>query len=60
MIDSCRKKKMFFDSNGKLIKSKVSRIPSHYEPGSDSIRRVLHREKDDLLIDFVEVSVSEF
>lgn len=55
MVDSCRKRKVFFDPNGKLIKSKASRI-KHNEPGSDSIRRVLHREKDDSLVDFIEVS----
>ena len=30
MIDNCRKKRQFFDANGKLIKSKASRVP----PGS--------------------------
>lgn len=27
MVTACRKRKMFFDANGKLIRSKVSRIP---------------------------------
>lgn len=56
MIDNCRKRKMFFSQDGKLIKSRVSRIPANCEPRSDSIRNALRREKDDLLLDFVEVS----
>lgn len=60
MVEQCRKRKIFFDSNGKLIKSRVSRIPYNSEPRSDSIRRTLHREKDDSLIDFIEVSRIEF
>ena len=55
MIDNCRKRKIFFDANGKIIKSKVSRIHNN-EPKSDSIRKVLHREKDENLVDFIEVS----
>lgn len=56
MIERARKKKVFYDSDGKLIKSKMSRIPLHSEPRSDTIRRALHNEKDDELIDFIEVS----
>lgn len=56
MIENCRKRKTFFDPSGKLIRSRVSRIPYNSEPGSDPVRRALNREKDDSLIDFIEVS----
>ena len=56
MIDNCRKRKIFFNADGKIIKSRVSRIPASCEPRSDSIRNALRREKDELLLDFVEVS----
>ena len=51
-----RKKKMFFDNNLKIIKSRVSRIPQNAEPRSETIRRAMAREKDNDLIDFIEVS----
>jgi dual specificity tyrosine-phosphorylation-regulated kinase 2/3/4 len=56
MVNACRKRKMFFDANGKLIRSKVSRIPPGCQPGSDSIRKFLKNEKDTRLVDFIEVS----
>ena len=56
MIEKCRKKKMFFDNNLKIIKSRVSRIPQNAEPRSETIRRAMAREKDNDLIDFIEVS----
>ena len=56
MIDKARKRKIFFDNYGKLIKSRVSRIPASAEPRSDTIKRVLSREKDTDLIEFIEVS----
>lgn len=57
MIEKARKRKIFFDPNGKLIRSKMSRIPTNSEPRTDTIRRVLHKENDDNLIDFIEVSI---
>lgn len=56
MIHACRKRKLFYDASGKLIRSKVSRIPPGCEPGSDSIRKFLRNEKNASLLDFIEVS----
>lgn len=59
MKEKCRKKKMFFDNNGKIIKSRVSRIPANAEARSETIKRALHKEKDQDLIDFIEVRTIE-
>jgi len=53
MTDHCKKKRTFFDSNGKLIKSKASRVPPGSEPGSDSVAHTLRHEKDKSLVDFI-------
>lgn len=56
MINKGSKRKYFFDSNRRLIRSKRSRVPKGSRERSDTIRRALYSEEDDDFIDFVEVS----
>jgi len=56
MINKCRKKKIFFDSSGRLIRSRMSRIPPGSKERSDTIRKTLSKQDDEDFIDFIEVS----
>ena len=56
MIDKAKKRKMFFDQNKKLIRSRKSRIPKNSFERSETVRKALYSETDDDFIDFVEVS----
>lgn len=54
MIDKAKKRKMFFDQNKKLIRSRKSRIPKNSFERSETVRKALYSETDDDFIDFVE------
>ena len=56
MINKCNKRKYFFDSNRRLIRSKRSRVPKGSRERSDTIRNALYSESDPDFIDFIEVS----
>lgn len=55
MIQSCSKKKRFFDSNNNLLRSKNSRLPQNLVSKSLPISEALFTNNTDF-IDFIEVS----
>ena len=58
MIESCGKRKQFFDSRNQLIKSKRSRIPNNTPERCYPINKALYSEDDPDFLNFVEVSNS--
>lgn len=56
MIKKCKKRKYFFTTTNKLVRSKKSRVPPDAGEASETIRRALYSEGDDDFIDFIEVS----
>lgn len=54
MINRCRKRRNFFDSSRKLIRSKRSGIPRGSRERSVPIRKAIFAEGDDDFIDFIE------
>lgn len=53
MIDEARKKKQFFDKNGKMIRSKKSRL-RRVKAHSLKLEQALHGEDDQEFINFIE------
>jgi dual specificity tyrosine-phosphorylation-regulated kinase 2/3/4 len=56
MIQNCRKRKVFFDRNNRLIPSKNSRLPEGSRERSCTIREALFSEEDPDFLHFIEVS----
>ena len=56
MINKGSKRRYFFDSSRRLIRSKRSRVPKGSKERSETIRKALYCEEDEDFIDFVEVS----
>jgi len=54
MINKAKKRKLFFNHNKQLIRSKKSRIPPGAADRSDTIRNALYSEYDPDFIDFIE------
>lgn len=57
MTRRCKKRKLFFNYKGEMIRSKKSRVPPGAPDRSDTIRRALYSEGDDDFCDFIEVSI---
>ena len=57
MIKKAKKRKLFFNHNKQLIRSKKSRLPPGAADRSDTIRNALYSEYDPDFIDFIEVSI---
>jgi dual specificity tyrosine-phosphorylation-regulated kinase 2/3/4 len=58
MINNCKKRRQFFDLNGKLIRSRKSRVPRDAQERSEPVSKALFWEKDNDFLDFIEVSVA--
>jgi dual specificity tyrosine-phosphorylation-regulated kinase 2/3/4 len=55
MVQSCSKKRQFFDVHNNLIRSKKSRLPPNAGVRSLPIRDALYCEDDSEFIEFIEV-----